>query len=56
MVFENNSYFMEQTPKYDKYAHKLIKEQFLPSAEKWRIKAEKDFLQAMNGLIPYKEL
>ncbi len=47
---------MEQTPKYDKYAHKLIKEQFLPSAEKWRIKAEKDFLQAMNGLIPYKEL
>lgn len=56
MVFENNSYFRDQKPKYNKYARNLIKEQFLPSAQKWRKKGEKDFLQAMKGLILYKKL
>ena len=56
MVFENNSFFRKQKPKYDKYAHNLIKEQFLPSEEKWRIKAEQDFIQAMKGIIPYKNI
>lgn len=56
MVFENNAYFRKQTPKYNEYARKLIREQFLPSAEDWREKAEKDFIQAMNGIIPYKNI
>jgi len=56
MVFENNSFFKKQKPNFDKYSNKLIKEQFLPSEEKWRQKAENDFLQAMNGIILYKNL
>ncbi len=56
MVFENSAYFENQTQNFNKYALKLIKEQFLPSAEKWRIKAEKDFLKAMQGIITYKKL
>ena len=56
MVFENSSFFKTQKHNFDKYSNKLIKEQFLPSAKKWRQKAEKDFLQAMKGIIPYKNI
>ncbi len=56
MVFENDSYFKKQTPKFNNYSLKLIKEQFLPSSLKWRKKAEEDFLQAMKGIIEYKKI
>ena len=56
IVFENSSHFITQTPKIKKYTDMLIREQFLPSEEKWRIKANKDFLQAMKGIIKYKEI
>ncbi len=56
MIFENNSYFKKQSSKYNKYSHKLMKEQFLPESLKWREKAEKDFLQAMKGIIKYKNI
>ncbi len=56
MVFENSAYFQNQNQSFNKYALKLIKEQFLPSAEKWRVKAEQDFLQAMQGIISYQKL
>lgn len=55
-IFENSSYFINQNPKIKKYTDLLIREQFLPSEEKWRIKAEKDFLQAMTEIIKYKEI
>jgi hypothetical protein len=56
IVFENSSHFVTQTSKIKKYTDLLIREQFLPSDEKWRIKADKDFLQAMKGIIKYKEI
>jgi len=56
LVFENNTYFEEQTPKFKEFSLKLIKEQFLPSSKKWRKKAELDFIQAMKGIIQYKEI
>lgn len=56
MVFENDAFFEKQSHKFNDYVHKLIKEQFLPSSEEWRLKAEEDFLQAMKGIILYKEI
>ena len=55
-VFENSSHFITQNSKVKRYTDLLIREQFLPSKEKWRIKAEKDFIQAMNGIIKYKQI
>lgn len=56
MVFENNSFFRDQKQKYIDYSHKMFKEQFLPSAKGWRIKAEEDFLLAIKGIINYKNI
>ena len=55
-VFENSSHHINQSPKFIKYSNILYKEQFLPSSEKWRIKAEKDFIQAITGIINYKQI
>lgn len=55
-IFENNAYFKNQTPKYIEYSRKLFTEQFLPSDLDWREKAEKDFIQAMKGIISYKNI
>ncbi len=56
MVFENSAYFKKQPTNFNNYTNKLIKEQFLPSSAKWRKKAEKDFLQAMKGIISYQQI
>ena len=56
MVFDNNCFFEEQSDKMKAYSKKLIKEQFLPSAENWRIKAYVDFKQAISGILTYKKL
>ncbi len=55
-VFDNSSRFITQNPKTKEYINLLVREQFLPSEEKWRKKAEEDFLQAMRGIIKYKEI
>ncbi len=56
MIFENSSYHIEQSPKFKEYSDLLIREQFLPSSEAWRKKAEEDFLQAITGIIKYKQI
>ena len=56
MIFENNAYFKKQNSKYNEYSRQLMKEEFLPNALEWREKAEKDFLQAMKGIILYKNI
>jgi len=56
MLFENSSFFKAQKPKFNDYAVKLIKEQFLPSASKWREKAELDFKKALTEIIKYKNI
>ncbi len=56
MIFENSSHFINQNPKFKSYSDKLIREQFLPSEEKWRIKAYQDFKQALSGILKYKNL
>jgi hypothetical protein len=55
-LFDNSSRFITQNQKTKKYIDLLIREQFLPSEDKWREKAEEDFLQAMRGIIKYKEI
>jgi len=56
MLFENSSFFKGQKPKFNDYAVKLIKEQFLPSASSWREKAELDFKKALTEIIKYKNI
>lgn len=53
MLFENSNYHFIQTPKFQEYAKNLFKEQFMPSEEKWRIKAEQDFLVATKGIMKH---
>ncbi|MBU1019668.1 MAG: hypothetical protein KJ847_00520, partial [Firmicutes bacterium] len=53
MVFENSSFFIRQDGKFQEYAQSLIKEQFMPSEELWRVKAEQDFLVATKGIMKY---
>ncbi|MBN2605649.1 MAG: DUF2817 domain-containing protein [Bacilli bacterium] len=56
MVFENSNYFKEQNEQFKAYAINLIKEQFLPSEELWRVKAEQDFLVATKGIMKYYKI
>ena len=56
ILFENSNHFQNQSSKFEKYSHKLIKEQFLPSEEKWKEKAYSDFKQAIEGIFKYKKL
>ena len=56
MIFENSSHFIKQSSSFNKYSQTLIREQFLPSEEKWRQKAYLDFKQAIGGILNYKNL
>jgi len=56
MLFENSSYFIPQNNRFRLYAEALLKEQFLPSEQKWREKAYQDFKQAISGILEYKKL
>lgn len=55
-IFENSSHFIKQNKKFREYSDLLIREQFLPSEQKWRIKAEEDFLLAVSGIIKFKQI
>jgi len=56
MLFENSSYFIPQNSRFKAYAEQLMKEQFMPSEIKWKIKAYFDFKQSLSGILKYKKL
>ena len=56
VLFENSSHFKKQPAKFKEYSEIIYKEQFLPKEDKWRIKAEQDFLLALTEIISYKKL
>ena len=52
----NHVRFISKNAKLKSYADKLMKKQFAPKNEKWRIKAHKDFVQAITEILKYKKL
>lgn len=56
IVFENNKRFNPTTSKMEAYVKNLMMEQFLPSEEKWRIKAEQDFIDSTTEILNFKNL
>lgn len=53
LIFENDSYFETQKPKFMEYSNKLIKEQFMPDEDKWKEKAHRDFLDATTDILTH---
>lgn len=53
MILEHGAHFVSQPDKVRRHADRLIKEQFLPSDESWRHKAEQDFLHATEEILRY---
>ena len=56
MLFENSAYFIPQNQRFNVYTDHLIKEQFLPSEAKWKLKAYADFKQSLDGILKYKKI
>ena len=56
IVFENHARFENPNPKIKSYVKELMKEQFMPSAEDWRVKAYNDFMQATEEVLKYKNI
>jgi len=56
LTFENYVRYESTNQKINNYVLKLMKEQFMPSSEQWRIKAESDFENAMNELLNYLKI
>lgn len=56
IAFDNHIRYKNPSDKIKTYVRDLMKEQFLPQSEEWRIKAEQDFLQATTKILHFKNL
>jgi len=56
LIARNNVRFIEKNQNIESYAIKLMKKQFAPKNDKWRQKANQDFIQAMTAILTYKKL
>lgn len=56
LIARNHVRYIQENANLSDYAVKLMKKQFAPKGEKWRRKADQDFLQAMNEIIKFKKL
>ncbi|WP_168169676.1 M14 family metallopeptidase [Candidatus Izimaplasma sp. ZiA1] len=56
MIFENASFFKPQTENFVIYSDKLMREQYMPSEEEWRKKANLDFNKALKEIVKFKNI
>lgn len=56
LIAMNHAWHYPSNKKFNSYAYKLMEKQFAPKNEKWRTKAEEDFIKATKEVLKYRKL
>jgi len=56
LMARNHVRYIKENSNLESYSIKLMKKQFAPKNEKWRKKADEDFLHAITTILKYKKL